>query len=440
MGYTKDLWTRPEKQPDGKTKRVRNPKRWGKGKRWLACWVDPDGKESSKAFTNKDAATRYWQGKETDKERGEYYDEKAGDVLFGTFGERWLSSRIVDPSSSIQYESKYRLHVQPTFGERKVRQIKPSHIQEWLSQLRERYEPSTAVAAFLVLKGALDLAVADGALKQNPAKSDIVRAPSNPPKEIEAWADDRVVALIGAHSERYRLVPILGAACGLREGEIFGLAVDPDNPAKSDIDFEAKLVRVRRQVKKIGREYVFALPKNDRERIVPLPDWAAEAVREHIDRYPPRPYTLPWEKANGKAHTCNLLLRWHTDDKHIRARNFSESVWKPALVTAGIIVPPTRVKDEKPGKDRKKKSRLRYATTRKEGTHQLRHFYASVTLAEGVSIKELAEYLGHRDPGFTLRVYAHMLPCSHERARVAIDNRMRHRFQPPDGTGPELAS
>jgi integrase len=57
------------------------------------------------------------------------------------------------------------------------------------------------------------------------------------------------------------------------------------------------------------------------------------------------------------------------------------------------------------------------ATTRKEGIHQLRHYYASVMLAEGVSIKELAEYLGHSDPGFTLRVYAHMLPCSHDRPR-----------------------
>ena len=44
-------------------------------------------------------------------------------------------------------------------------------------------------------------------------------------------------------------------------------------------------------------------------------------------------------------------------------------------------------------------------------------------LAGGVSIKELAEYLGHRDPAFTLRVYAHMLPTSHERARAVIDER-----------------
>lgn len=41
----------------------------------------------------------------------------------------------------------------------------------------------------------------------------------------------------------------------------------------------------------------------------------------------------------------------------------------------------------------------------------------------GVSIKELAEYLGHKDPAFTLRVYAHMLPSSYDRARAVIDER-----------------
>jgi len=74
-----------------------------------------------------------------------------------------------------------------------------------------------------------------------------------------------------------------------------------------------------------------------------------------------------------------------------------------------------------PATDRR--GRRRYVTTRKEGIHQLRHYYASVMLAGGVSIKELAEYLGHSDPGFTLRVYAHMLPCSHDRARAVINER-----------------
>jgi integrase len=168
-------------------------------------------------------------------------------------------------------------------------------------------------------------------------------------------------------------------------------------PREEDVDLDGeKIVRVRRQVKNLGRVYVFALPKNDRERIIPLSDWDIQVIRRHTAAYPLGPYTLPWEKPDGKAHTCKLLFRWSSDDRHIKARSYSETVWKPAAVKAGLI--------PEPKKD--KRGRLRYATTRKEGIHQLRHYFASVMLAGGVFIKELAEYLGHADPAFTLRVYA----------------------------------
>ncbi|MFI0577446.1 tyrosine-type recombinase/integrase [Streptomyces tendae] len=61
-----------------------------------------------------------------------------------------------------------------------------------------------------------------------------------------------------------------------------------------------------------------------------------------------------------------------------------------------------------------------YAESRENGTHALRHVYASVLLDAGESIKALAEYLGHSDPGLTLRVYAHLLPSSQERTRNAV--------------------
>lgn len=40
---------------------------------------------------------------------------------------------------------------------------------------------------------------------------------------------------------------------------------------------------------------------------------------------------------------------------------------------------------------------------------------------KGVSIRALADYLGHQDPGFTLRVYAHLMPEAEGRARAAMD-------------------
>lgn len=50
-----------------------------------------------------------------------------------------------------------------------------------------------------------------------------------------------------------------------------------------------------------------------------------------------------------------------------------------------------------------------------------RHNYASVLLEGGVSSGALAEYLGHSDPGFTLRVYAHLMPEPADRARAVVD-------------------
>jgi integrase len=128
-------------------------------------------------------------------------------------------------------------------------------------------------------------------------------------------------------------------------------------------------------------------------------------------------------EAQGKSCTHNLLFRWG-DGGHVRYRVYSEQVWKPALAAAGII--------PVPGNDRR--GRKRYVTTRKEGPHQLRHYYASVLLADAVSIKELEEYLGHHDPAFTLRVYSHLVAGSHDRARQVIDARMFRPRAVADGT------
>lgn len=53
--------------------------------------------------------------------------------------------------------------------------------------------------------------------------------------------------------------------------------------------------------------------------------------------------------------------------------------------------------------------------------HALRHFYARVLLDAGESVRALAEYLGHSDPGFTLRVYTHLMPASEARTKRAVD-------------------
>lgn len=53
--------------------------------------------------------------------------------------------------------------------------------------------------------------------------------------------------------------------------------------------------------------------------------------------------------------------------------------------------------------------------------HALRHYYASVLIDAGELAKAVAEFLGHADPGFTLRVYTHLFPTGEDQARRAVD-------------------
>jgi integrase len=89
--------------------------------------------------------------------------------------------------------------------------------------------------------------------------------------------------------------------------------------------------------------------------------------------------------------------------------HFNAYVWKTALAASGI------------------------EPSRANGMHALRHFYVSVLLDAGESIKALSEYLGHSDPGFTLWTYTHLLPTSEQRTRQAVDRPLTGGAATADG-------
>ncbi len=69
--------------------------------------------------------------------------------------------------------------------------------------------------------------------------------------------------------------------------------------------------------------------------------------------------------------------------------------------------------------------------------HALRHWYASVLLDAGESIRAVSEYLGHSDPAFTLRTYTHLMPSSTERTRAAVDTAFAAQRRTDDDAGDE---
>jgi Phage integrase family len=58
-------------------------------------------------------------------------------------------------------------------------------------------------------------------------------------------------------------------------------------------------------------------------------------------------------------------------------------------------------------------------------SYDLRHTCATLLLYEGRTLNEVAEHLGHADPGFTARTYAHVMRDAARRRRITISEAIR---------------
>ncbi|MDJ1641118.1 tyrosine-type recombinase/integrase [Streptomyces pakalii] len=413
-GHIQDRWYKTEPGPTGKPIRAKTD-RYGIGLRYRARYVGPDGTEKSKSFPDrqKRKAEAWLIKTAADMDSGQYVDPKLAQTTFREYAERWLKAQTSDPTSRESVTSQIRLHAMPYLGSRPLGSFKPEHIRDWLAEL-ERAIPATSYrrVIFSSVSAILNAAVDDEYIRKNPCSASTVRAPARNSEQIVPWATERVFAVQAALPDQYRAMVDLGAGCGLRQGEIFGLA-------EEEIRFGSGWVHVGSQVKIVGGELVFALPKRQKQRDVPLSPQVAEALQKHLTDFSPVAVTLPWARPDGKPVTKRLLFVRPDGKGAVRRTDFNSRLWKSALVAAEVIPP------AEPGK--------RHTAAREHGMHALRHFYASVLLDAGENIKALSTYLGHTDPGFTLRTYTHLLPSSEGRARVAMDKVYLGRPSGPHG-------
>ncbi|MFE9395043.1 tyrosine-type recombinase/integrase [Streptomyces flavidovirens] len=412
-GHIQDRWYKTETGPEGKSRRVKSD-RYGSGLRYRARYIGPDGTEKSKSFPDrqKGRADKWLSMIEADMTRREYIDPSAGRTTFRQYGEKWLTSQTTDMTTRTAVEVQLRLHSFPYLGSRPLDSFRPEHIREWLSEL-ERVLPMSSYrrVIFASVSAVLTAAVEDGLLAKNPCKSSTVRAPAPGASRVRPWSPQRVFAVRTALPARYRAMVDVGGGCGLRQGEIFGLPVD-------EVNYGTGWLHVGFQVKDMGGQLVFAPPKRGKERDVPLSPRVALALQRHSKAFPPVAVTLPWLRPDGPPVTKRLMFSL-TGGGPVRRTDFNTRAWKPALVTAGVIPEP--------------KPRERYQAAREHGMHALRHFYASVLLDAGENIKALSTYLGHSDPGFTLRTYTHLMPSSEGRTRNAVDSMYEGADSAPDG-------
>lgn len=351
--------------------------------RYKVRYRTPDGKDRAQRFDLSREAKAFANTIEADKERGAFVDPRAGRVTFGAFAEPWLAAQTFDDSTREAVASRLRVHLLPTFGQVELRAIRPSTVQAWNRGRQQQCAPRYVRVLLANLSGILGAAVEDGIIARNPCASSAVRAPKVEQQEIIPWSSERVDAVIAAHPGRYRALPVVAAGAGLRQGEVFGLRVE-------DVDFLGRRLHVRQQIKLVGGRPTPAPPKRGKSRHVPLAEVVAIALAERLRAFPPGDEGLIFTSREHKPMSRTY---------------YNTHIWKPALVAAGV------------------------EPTRANGMHALRHYYASVLLHAGESIRALADYLGHSDPGFTLRVYTHLMPASEDRTRDAIDAAFGSRVQ-----------
>src|SRR6266545_4998992 len=279
------------------------------------------------------AAEAFLVSVESDKLRGTYVDPVRGRMTFGEFTEQWLRTRTFDASTREGLEYRVRKHILPFFGPRELRSIRASDIREWDSGLVGVLAPATRSVAFAYLRAILSAAMDDERIVKNPCSAKSVQQPRPIARDVVPWKMHEVAAIRAGLAPRYRPMADLAGGCGMRQGEVFGVAVD-------DLDFDTGWIHVQRQVKRIHSLFVFGLPKNDKDRRIPLPDTVAQALKDHMDAVPPVSVTLPWEDPASATMVTARLVFTTPRGNAINRATFDEKSWRPAIIAAGIV--PTR--------------------------------------------------------------------------------------------------
>lgn len=358
---------------------------------YRARWRTPDGQSRSKTFRRKIDAERHLTSVEHAKLTSTYVDPAAGKVSFRRYAEGWRASQVHRPGTEVQVETNLRRHVYPRLGDRPIGAIRQSEIQAMVKAMtvgdddldQQPLAPSTVNVTYTWVATIFRAAVDDRVIAASPCRS--IRLPEIHRPRVAPLSVEVVEALIDRVPDRYRALIVLGAATGLRISEALGLTNDRVDWLRRRVTVDRQLLRV------VGFEPVFGpvKDKRNRPRTIPLPAVAVDELAAHVATFGLGPAGLLFTGPRGGP---------------VRRSTFSDT-WTAVAGPLGIPLG--------------------------DGYHQLRHFYASLLIRHGESVKVVQDRLGHTSVQMTVDVYGHLWPEDEERTRSAVDDVLGPRVSPP---------
>jgi integrase len=298
-----------------------------------------------------------------------------GKTTLAVYIPRWVAAQQCRPTTLAMYKSHLKNHILPALGRRPMSTIRRSDISAFVATLSEKnLAPATLTTIYRILAMILRSAVYDRILAESPCYK--IKLPSVGPKTLQAFSPEEVGRLLDTAQDRDYAILALGVATGMRQGEVLGLRL----PHLRLLARELSVEQQARVTPGIGLEITTELKTKSSRRVLPLPEFAVNALARHIEVYGLGPQDLVFKTARG----------------HIWSRgHFNSWVWKPALQRAGL--PHTH------------------------GFHSLRHTYASSLIAQGVHARVIQARLGHASIVETMDTYGHLFPDANQETTRALD-------------------
>lgn len=380
-----DLWYLKARDP--LTGKRLPAKRHGRGKRWRVRYTDDTGGSTTRFFRQKPDAERFDAAVRTDVDRGVYIDPSEGRQTVRTFGEHWRAVQLHRGSTAELIERTFRRHITPALGHLPIGQVRSTHLQGWVKGVE--LAPSTTRVAYSYLVAMFGAAVRDRVIAVSPCVG--ITLPPVDAADHVVLTVGQVHAVAAALPARYRALVYVGAGCGLRHGEALGLEVE-------QVDFLRRELHIVQQLAVTSGRGPFLAPVKTQtsRRTVELPRVAAEALARHLELFPPSAgeVTDETDRRSPRVRTAALVFT-NTHGRAVHRASWSH-VWQPAARAAGI---PERV-----------------------GYHALRHYFATLLIHAGASVKTVQMALGHSTPTVTLNAYVGLWPDQVDRTRTLVDD------------------
>jgi integrase len=302
----------------------------------------------------------------------------------GPFLRRWLDE-VARPtlraSTYKSYDDLLVAHLIPGLGRITLAKLTPAEVQTFLNgKLAGGLSPRRVQYIHAVLRRALVTAERWGMVSRNVAK--LVDPPRVPKHEITPLTPEQAKVLIETSAEdRHRALWVTALGTGLRQGELLGLRWE-------DVDLRAARLRVRHTLANVNGELTLLEPKTDRSRrTVMLADAVVTALRAHRTRQRME-RLVSGSRWNDSGHVFTTL---HGTPYH--AATITRA-FKAALTRAGL--PACRF-------------------------HDLRHAAATFLLAQGMTLEDVKQLLGHSSITLTSNTYGHVLEQRQRQVAAAMD-------------------